>query len=75
MISSSGVLAAEDVINGYLFGDIDGARAFEHATLDRRLRGWVSTTIAARRLIAIDAALTPMAGRLTAEDLARARQG
>lgn len=68
------VLAAEDVINGYLFGDIDGARVFEHATLDRRLRRvGLDDDRAARRLIAIDAALTPMAGRLTAEDLARVR--
>lgn len=70
------VLAAEETINGYLFGDADGARAFERAALDRRLRGVaVEVDRAARRLQCIDAALEPVAGHLTTADLRRVRHG
>lgn len=60
------VLAAEEAINGYLFDDPDGARAFERAALDRSLRGMSQDTDrAARRLGYIDAALEPIADRLS----------
>ncbi|BAN00669.1 TetR/AcrR family transcriptional regulator [Ilumatobacter coccineus] len=60
------VLAAEEAINGYLFDDPDGARAFERAALDRSLRGMAQDTDrAARRLGYIDAALEPIADRLS----------
>lgn len=68
------VLAAEQAINGYLFGDPDGARAFERAALGRRLRGVaVQSDRPGRRLGYIDAALEPIADRLPADDLRRVR--
>ena len=68
------VLAAEDIVNGYLFGDPDGARAFERAALDRSLRGVAQDTDrAARRLLYIDAALAPIADRLAADELRQVR--
>jgi hypothetical protein len=63
------VLAAEEAINGYLFEDPDGARAFERAALDRSLRGMgQDTDRAARRLRYIDAALEPIADRLSSRN-------
>lgn len=68
------VLAAEEAINGYLFDDPDGARAFERAALDRSLRGVAQDTDrAARRLRYIDAALEPIADRLSTSDRRRVR--
>lgn len=63
------VMAAEEAINDYLFEDPDGARAFERAALDRCLRGIAQDTDrAARRLGYIDAALEPIADRLSRDD-------
>lgn len=63
------VLAAEEAINGYLFDDPDGARAFERAALDRSLRGMnQDTDRAARRLRYIDAALEPLEDHLSSSD-------
>ncbi len=65
---------AEAVVNGYLFGDPDGTRAFERAVLDRALNGADTTDDrSARRLAYIDAALEPVADRLAPVDLARVR--
>ena len=67
-------LAAEDAINGYMFGDPDGARAFERAALDRSLRGMAQDTDRpARRFRYIDAALEPIANQLSTEDRHRVR--
>lgn len=68
------VLAAEEVINGYLFSDPDGARAFERAALDRSLRGRnQDTDRPARRFRYIDAALDPITHLLSADELHRVR--
>ncbi|MEQ8439879.1 MAG: TetR family transcriptional regulator [Ilumatobacter fluminis] len=68
------VLAAEEAINGFLFDDPDGARAFERAALDRSLRGMAQDTDrAARRLGYIDAAMAPIADRLSVDDHRRVR--
>ena len=68
------VARAERVINGYLFGDPDGARAFERAVLDRTLRGTgAPDDRAARRMAYIDAALEPLAPHLAPDDLERVR--
>lgn len=68
------VLAAEDAINGHLFSDPDAARAFERATLDRRIRGvGTESERAARRLGYIDAALEPIMDQLSTPDFRRVR--
>ena len=68
------VLRAETVINDHLFGDPDGARAFERAALDRRLSGTaLPDDRAGRRLVYIDAALAPIAGRLGEAEFDRLR--
>lgn len=68
------VLRAETVINDHLFGDADGARAFERAALDRRLSGAaLPDDRAGRRLVYIDAALAPVADCLDAAELERLR--
>lgn len=68
------VLRAEQINNGYLFGDPDGTRAFERAALDRTLRhGDAADTRPARRLRYLDAALAPVADRLDPERLHRLR--
>jgi AcrR family transcriptional regulator len=65
---------AEQVVNDYLFGDPDGARAFERAVLDRRLKGTDEPDDrAGRRFPYIDAALEPIAERLSPQDLVRVR--
>lgn len=68
------VLAAEDAINGYLFSDPDGARAYERAMLDRSIRG-IGTEFdrAARRLRYIDVALEPVVDQLESSDFRRVR--
>lgn len=59
------VMIAERIINDYLFGDPSGARTFEHATLSRTLNGTVTEADRpARRLVYIDAALSPIADDL-----------
>lgn len=65
---------AEAIVNGYLFGDPDGTRAFERAMLDRQLTGVVTPDDrAGRRLHYIDAALEPIADRLAPAELERVR--
>jgi AcrR family transcriptional regulator len=65
---------AEVIVNDYLFGDPDGARAFERAMLDRQLTGAAAPDDrAGRRLTYIDAALTPIAEGLDQADLERLR--
>ena len=67
-------LAAEQTVNDYLFGDADGARAFERAALDRSLRGVADEDDRpGRRLQFIDAALEPLAERIPADELGRIR--
>lgn len=67
-------LRVERVINDYLFGDPVGTRTFERAVLERALDGsGAADDRAARRLCYIDAALEPLADRLTPDDLARVR--
>ncbi len=64
------LLRVEKVVNDYLFGDPNGTRAFERAVLGRALDGsGTPDDRAARRLHYIDAALEPLAGRLSPHEL------
>lgn len=65
---------AEEWINGHLFGDPDGARAFERAALERTLSGAsLPDDRQGRRLVFIDVALAPIADRLAPDELGRLR--
>jgi AcrR family transcriptional regulator len=68
------VAAAEEIVNGYLFQDPIGARAFERSTLQRWLEaGPDAATRPVRRLAYIDEALAPLAGQVTDDALQRLR--
>jgi AcrR family transcriptional regulator len=68
------VAIAEEIVNGYLFHDPIGARAFERSTLQRWLDdGPEAARRPLRRLAYIDEALAPLAGRVTDDGLQRLR--
>jgi AcrR family transcriptional regulator len=64
------VARAADTVNDYLLGDPASTRAYERAMLERSLSGTATPTDRpARRLAFIDAALEPVAGALSADEL------
>ena len=70
------VLAAERVVNDYLFGDPIGVRRFELSAIQRVVDGTAQPTDRqARRLRYIDAAIAPIVDELGPERARRLRHG